>query len=266
MGRRDPPPAEVVRVPRSRRLIVDIGRATRRRRTVAGLIEVDVTDVRRRLREQRTATGGPVSLTAYVGRAVAADRQLHAIRDLRGRLVRYRDVDINVSVEVRLEERSFPMNHVVRAADTRSVAAISDELQCVKRDPRQSPTQRLAGPARVFLRLPGVVRTTAFRLLYRVPSWQKQLAGTVGVTAVGMVGRGGGWGTAFQVHPLEVVVGGIGVRPGYHDGSLEPREHLHLTLSFDHDVVDGAPAARFASRLRDRLEAGDDLAGAHGAG
>jgi pyruvate/2-oxoglutarate dehydrogenase complex dihydrolipoamide acyltransferase (E2) component len=32
------------------------------------------------------------------------------------------------------------------------------------------------------------------------------------------------------------------------------REFLALTASFDHDVVDGAPAARFASRLREIVE------------
>jgi pyruvate/2-oxoglutarate dehydrogenase complex dihydrolipoamide acyltransferase (E2) component len=35
----------------------------------------------------------------------------------------------------------------------------------------------------------------------------------------------------------------------------EEREYLPLTLSFDHMVVDGAPAARFATRLRGILEA-----------
>jgi len=41
-------------------------------------------------------------------------------------------------------------------------------------------------------------------------------------------------------------------------GSVKPREYLHVTLSFDHDIVDGAPAARFAARLRGLVE------GAHG--
>ena len=31
---------------------------------------------------------------------------------------------------------------------------------------------------------------------------------------------------------------------------VEIREYLNLTITFDHDVVDGAPAARFAQRLK----------------
>jgi pyruvate/2-oxoglutarate dehydrogenase complex dihydrolipoamide acyltransferase (E2) component len=268
-GRRPSRPShEIVAFPRSRRLIVDVGRVARARNTVHGFIAIDVTDVRRRLRDAGAAGGGDLSLTGYivacVGRAVAADRAVHALRDPFGRLVRFDDVDVNVSVEVRLEGRSFPMNHVIRAAQARSLHDISAELHRVKRHPDQSPTRRLAAGARVFLSLPGVLRRSAFRALYRLPARQKALVGTVGVTAVGMVGRGGGWGTAFQVHPLEVVVGGIAVTPGVTDQGIAPREHLHVTLSFDHDVVDGAPAARFASRLRDLIEAPDVVLGAAG--
>ena len=39
------------------------------------------------------------------------------------------------------------------------------------------------------------------------------------------------------------------------------REFLDLTVSVDHDVVDGAPAARFIHRLRHAIEMrdGEDL-------
>jgi pyruvate/2-oxoglutarate dehydrogenase complex dihydrolipoamide acyltransferase (E2) component len=260
-----PSSRRVAAFPRSRRIIVDIGRVARARNSVHGFLTIDVTDVRRSLGSSAAAGESGPTLTGYVvacvGRAVAADTSVHALRDLRGRLVRYDDVDVNVSVEVRLEGRSFPMNHVIRAAQARSVHDISAELRRVKRDPDQSPTARLAAGARVFLALPGAVRRWAFRTTYRLPARQKALMGTVGLTAVGMVGRGGGWGTAFQVHPLEVVVGGIAVTPGVTDEGIAPREHLHVTLSFDHDVVDGAPAARFASRLRDLIEAPDVVLG-----
>lgn len=248
--------------PRSRRLIVDIGRVARARSTVRAFIEADVTGPRRRM--AAAGAGHPrVTLTAYivscVGRAVAADRRVHALRDLRGRLVTFEDVDVNVSVEVTLEGESFPMNHVVRRAGGRTPADVTDELQQIKRAPGDSPTMRMAGAARAFLALPGAARRLLLRLLYRLPVQQKAMAGTVGVTAVGMMGEGGGWGTAFQVHPLDVVVGGITVRPAIVDGRTEPREYLQLTLAFDHDVVDGAPAARFASRLRQLIESEDGL-------
>jgi len=36
-------------------------------------------------------------------------------------------------------------------------------------------------------------------------------------------------------------------------GQIEIREFLSVTLCFDHEVVDGAPAARFTNRLRDLI-------------
>jgi pyruvate/2-oxoglutarate dehydrogenase complex dihydrolipoamide acyltransferase (E2) component len=40
---------------------------------------------------------------------------------------------------------------------------------------------------------------------------------------------------------------------------IEPRDCLSLTLSFDHDVIDGAPAARFAVRLAKLIESAAGL-------
>ncbi|MBW6536876.1 MAG: 2-oxo acid dehydrogenase subunit E2 [Mariniphaga sp.] len=37
----------------------------------------------------------------------------------------------------------------------------------------------------------------------------------------------------------------------------ENREHICLTLSFDHDIVDGAPAARFIRHLKRQIESAE---------
>jgi pyruvate/2-oxoglutarate dehydrogenase complex dihydrolipoamide acyltransferase (E2) component len=74
-----------------------------------------------------------------------------------------------------------------------------------------------------------------------------------------MFGTGGGWGITPTNYTLQLTVGGIARKPGLtEDDEIEPREYLHVTATFDHDVVDGAPAARFLERLRELVE------GAHG--
>jgi pyruvate/2-oxoglutarate dehydrogenase complex dihydrolipoamide acyltransferase (E2) component len=37
------------------------------------------------------------------------------------------------------------------------------------------------------------------------------------------------------------------------------REYLPVTLSFNHDIIDGAPAARFAKRFQELIEGCDGL-------
>ena len=57
----------------------------------------------------------------------------------------------------------------------------------------------------------------------------------------------GGWGWAIPLAPLTVIatVGRIADRAVVRDGVVVVRPMLPLTLSFDHAVIDGAPAARF---------------------
>jgi pyruvate/2-oxoglutarate dehydrogenase complex dihydrolipoamide acyltransferase (E2) component len=49
-------------------------------------------------------------------------------------------------------------------------------------------------------------------------------------------------------------VGGIARKPGVYEGEIAVREYLDLTISFDHDIVDGASAARFAKKLIELME------------
>jgi len=77
--------------------------------------------------------------------------------------------------------------------------------------------------------------------------------GAVSVTAVGMFGNEALWFVPLGGATVVVTVGGIVERPILRDGRPEAREHLCLTVSFGHDVVDGAPAARFVRKLTDLI-------------
>lgn len=62
-------------------------------------------------------------------------------------------------------------------------------------------------------------------------------------------------------HSICLTVGGVGRKPGFGRGGLvEAREVVCLTISVDHDVVNGAPVARFISRLRESIETAGLLA------
>jgi pyruvate/2-oxoglutarate dehydrogenase complex dihydrolipoamide acyltransferase (E2) component len=81
--------------------------------------------------------------------------------------------------------------------------------------------------------------------------------GTVQVTALGMFADGGGFAIAPpSLASLAVVVGGINPSPVEVDGHIERIELLDLTVSIDHNVVDGAPATRFAAEFRQILHRG----------
>jgi pyruvate/2-oxoglutarate dehydrogenase complex dihydrolipoamide acyltransferase (E2) component len=70
-----------------------------------------------------------------------------------------------------------------------------------------------------------------------------------------MFAGGAGWGiTPLTLMSLEVIVGGLSQRPRAAGGQVIIRDVLDLTLAIDHNVVDGAPAARFAAEFRELLE------------
>ena len=241
--------------PIQRRGTVDAMRMAGRRSDVHGLVEFDVTEARARLRDRREKTGTGLSFTGFLvfclARAIEDHPHVNAYRDWRGRIVRFDDVDVMVIVETEIDGNRIGVPHVVRAANRRSLESIHDEIRAAQRG---SDGGLQSGAADLALRLPGSLR----RLFFRLPQWfprrWKRVAGTVAVTSVGMFGTGGGWGITPTNYTLQLTVGGIARKPGVVDEEIEPREYLSVTVTVDHDVVDGAPAARFVHRLKELVE------------
>ena len=246
--------------PASRRLVTTAVRAGRRIVPMHGLLEVDVTEARRLLAEHEP----PLSLTAFVvasvARAAAAHPGVHAYRDWRGRLVQHRHVDVQTLIEVPTAQGPFGLVHIVRDADVRSVPEISSELRTVKADPGATATGRLMqAVVPVAGRIPGL-----FRAMYAVMGRSVRVhrqTGTVQVTAVGMFAGGGGFAIAPPtLASLLVVVGGLSKRARVIDERIVVRDVLDLTVTIDHNVVDGAPATRFGAELRSVVESAAALA------
>lgn len=242
--------------PASRRVVTRALRAGRRIAPIHGLVSVDVTEARRRLEQPQSFTG---FLVASVGRAAAAHPEVHAYRNWRGQLVLHHHVDIGVLVEVRTAEGTFPLAHLVRDADLRDVADISTEIRRVKHDPSSSQSGRLLGRVTpIAARIPGAI-SVFYRLVARSVR-MRRMAGTVAVTSVGMFAGGEGFGIGFPtVLTLSVLVGGLSERPRVVDGQVEVRHVLDLTITVDHNVADGAPAARFVADLRKLIETAEVL-------
>ena len=102
-------------------------------------------------------------------------------------------------------------------------------------------------------RVPGLIRGVYAVMARSIRS--RQQIGTVALTSIGMFAGGAGYGlTPLTIMSLELIVGGISRQPRVIDGHVEVRDVLNLTLAIDHDVIDGAPAARFGAELREVLE------------
>lgn len=246
----------------SRRWRAAAYRAIHHKPMIHGLFEVDVTMARAALRNHEAKTGETLSFTAFLiaclAKAVDEDKAAQAMRKGWKRLVVFDDVDVWTPIELDVGGQKLLLAHIFRAANLRSFRAIHDEMRAaqaagaerVGKGPRMLPAA-LFGPYMWLWRWIG----TAF------PQLQKQTVGTVGLTAIGMFGDGAGWGVPPPIPmALMLTVGGIGVKRESIGSQDVTREYLSLTISVDHDVVDGAPAARFVRRLKGLIESGDGLA------
>lgn len=247
-----------------RQLVIDGMDLASKKHCIHGLVQVDISQARARLRLLKTHQGESPSFTGFIvyccARAVDDDKQVHGYLDWRGRLVIYDDVDVSLPVERIQPGGPVVLQTVIRAANRKTVWQIHREI-------RDTQTKELTETAwgrwlRWYVLIPRFVRRVFFRIAQRIPSLLKDFNGTVLVTAVGMFGTRTGWGIPLAGHSLCVTIGGIESKPVLVDGELQTREHLCLTVTFDHDIVDGGPAARFVQNFTTLVERGaglDDL-------
>jgi pyruvate/2-oxoglutarate dehydrogenase complex dihydrolipoamide acyltransferase (E2) component len=260
-------PYHVVDLTPSRRVMINMLDLSESKHCMYGLLEVDVTIARQFITEHKARTGETLSFTGFLtlclARAVDEDMAVQAYLKGRKQLVLFDDVDVGLMVEKKSGEKRALMGHVIRGANRKTYLEIHQEIRTVQSAP--VPSNR--GMPRWFrsaMSLPWplskLVKTSLKMIMSRNPTMPVSMAGTVGITSVGMFGEGhSGWGLFPVTQALGLVVGSIAWKPAVVEGRIEPREILNLTAAFDHNVIDGAPATRFTRRLVELIESGYGL-------
>ena len=232
-----------------------------------GLLEVDVTVPRQLIAEHEARTGETLSFTGFLvhclARAVDEDKSVQSYLKGRKKLVVFDDVNVGLMVENKVGEKTALMGLVVQGANHKTYREIHEEIRAVQTAPVPA-TRGMPGWFRSAMLVPWPLSRLVKALMgiasRRDPRIRVLASGTVAVTAIGMFGKGhSGWGIATTPVSLSLVVGSMAWKPAVVEGRIEPREILNLTVMFDHDVVDGAPATRFTHRLVELVESGYGL-------
>jgi pyruvate/2-oxoglutarate dehydrogenase complex dihydrolipoamide acyltransferase (E2) component len=247
-------------IPKLRQITVEMGEQAISRHLVKGLIELDVTKGREFIRKHKKKTGETLSFTGWImkciGQAVSEHKQVHALK--RGKkFILFDDVDINVLVERIVNGGRFPVVVVIRKVNEKSFREIHAEIRTAQTQTQDEfITQNDRQRAIRLVSLPKFLRKWFFwRKIRKDPLFVKRMMGTVDVTAVGMFGKLSGWAIPTNIgHSVSFALGGIKRKPEVIEDKIETREYLCLTVQFDHNIVDGAPAARFIARLSELVE------------
>ncbi|MGB6837567.1 MAG: dihydrolipoamide acetyltransferase family protein [Dehalococcoidia bacterium] len=195
--------------------------------------EIDMTEViklRNALIDQEETIGARITYTDILVLAIAKALKDNPIinSSVVGDEIKIWE-DINIGVAVALEEglEGGLIVPVVRNADQKSLIEINREIGSLVEKAR---TRRL---------MPDDVS-----------------GGTFTLTNLGAFGGGWGFGTPIISQPQSAILGtgSISDRPVVRDGQIVVRPIMTYSLTFDHRVIDGAPAAKFAARITQLLE------------
>ncbi len=269
--RREQPigPYEVVVPSLDRQLAMDAFAALPEGHPMVGLLELDVTDALAAIDALRQQ-GQRVSLFSFLVRSIAVAISEHPDLNLvrhGKRLVRFEDVDISVPVEIHTSEGYAPREVVIRRAQHRTPQDIYEEIERARDRHRDTGTlgsedRWVRRMMRAFRLLPRFARVALARRLMTSAFRIKARAGTTLVTSVGKFAAIPGYSFTFSTGPRAAVfvIGSVVDKPWVHAGALAIRSVLSLAVQVDHDLVDGAPAARFAERLQALVESAAGLA------
>ena len=141
--------------------------------------------------------------------------------------------------------------------ETKSVKTISDEIRTVQNkeiNEKDQLTRDRTTYMSLYTLLPRCFRRFVIRMMITGPFRLKKLIGTVGITSLGMFIKGqGAYAIPFADKTLNIAIGGIKDHVVLRDGKLEERKLLCTTFLIDHNIVDGAPATRFVTRLSELM-------------
>jgi pyruvate/2-oxoglutarate dehydrogenase complex dihydrolipoamide acyltransferase (E2) component len=255
---------KVVPYSKLRRVMAITLHSAQRKPMIQGLIEADVSRAREFLWEHKARTGESLSFTAFIitclAQAVDENKSVHAYRKGSKHLVMFDEVDVATMIEREMGGQKQPIVYIIRAANKKTFREIHHEIRAAQMEAVEQAWQGLKDFGWLPLVVFRVIWPIFWWMMGRSPQMQKKYGGTVGVTAVGMFGKGAGWGIPITERTLDLTLGGIAEKPSVIDGQIAIREYLSITLSFNHDLIDGAPAARFTQRLKELIQSGYGLA------
>lgn len=254
-----------VSFPKTRIATLDVLEIGRKKHHIKALLELDVTNARSLIKKYRSATNNKLSFTAWLIKTISKTleefQQAHAYLKGKKKVAIFDDIDISITVERKYEGELVPLPYVVRKTNKKDLLEISDEIlsaknQEVTKDDIVLGQRKNKFATNLYYALPGIFRRIVWKYILSHPKVANRNMGSVIITSIGMMGKINGWFIHTSIHPISFGVSSIVKKPGVVNDRIEIREFLNMTVLMDHDVIDGAPMARFITRLSDNIESG----------
>jgi pyruvate/2-oxoglutarate dehydrogenase complex dihydrolipoamide acyltransferase (E2) component len=191
-------------------------------------------------------------------------KEFNSYKQGRKKIVVFDDVDVAIPIEISTENEDRPRAYIMRKVNEKTIFEITKEIRDVQKEKVDESTELLGGNhtslERFVLKSPLFLKKIVIMFARNKGVFKKKYMGVSSVTAIGMKGRfpGGVIPLGGPVANL-FVIGGIIKKPWVVNDKIVPRDILNMTITTDHDLVDGGPLARFVDRLVELMENGYSL-------
>lgn len=253
---------KIKRFPKSRIATLDIGRLGKKKHHIAALIELDVTNGRKKIREFNKNNNETISFNGWLIHVIAQTIKSHenvvAFGKGKNRRLIFEDINVSLIVEKESKKEKVPVPLVIEKAQNAGIPSISKQIAEARQKELakdeivlQKKTGRME---KLYYFLPAFFRRSIWIYILNHPKVAFRNMGNVAFTTVGTMGNVNGWFIPTSIHPICFGTGAIIKKPKIVNDSVEIREILNMTVLLDHDVVDGAPMARFINTLSKNVE------------
>ncbi len=251
------PSYQYLNIPSSRIPSFDVYSAGLKKHHVTALLEFDVTESRKRIREKRRG-GAKLSFNAWLIKVISDSLEKHpeaaAFKINKRKLIRFKDINISLIVEKDLGEEKVPIPMVIEKCNEKSAEEITHEIEEAKSQVMKEEDVVLRKKAtrleNLYYKLPGFARRWTWHYMLNHPRFAYKKMGNVVITSLGMTGKINGWFIHRSIHPVSFGIGSVIKKPVVVGNEIKIREILNVTILMDHDVIDGAPMVRFVGELR----------------
>jgi pyruvate/2-oxoglutarate dehydrogenase complex dihydrolipoamide acyltransferase (E2) component len=257
---------KVNKFPKSRIATLDICNIGVRKHHVAAFIEVDVTEAREKIKKYKREISR-ISFNAWlikvISKTIKANEGVAGYLKGKRSVLIFDDINVSIVVEKDIDGQKVPIPLLIHKASDRSIESITEQINSAKKEQLTNNEivlhRKTNWLEQFYYILPGFLRRFAWRYMLKNPKTIFNKMGNVAITSIGMMGNVNGWFIPISVHPICFGIGSIIKKPIVLNDKIEIRQMLNMSILIDHDVIDGAPMARFIRDLTNNIEKGNYL-------
>lgn len=243
-----------------RKMVRASASATRKKNAIHSMTEVDISRPLELISRYKEKTGEKLSFTGYLTASLAS-----ALKDFPrfnsfisgNKLIVLKNMNISILMERKIGGEYVPEPLVINSCRNKDILAIHREIRKA-----QAQADEEFGSLNNFA-LIRFIPDFLLKAFVSLADGNRRMAvkyGKIAITSVGMFSKEPVWFLPHGTATVLMTVGSMIERVVESEGGYEKRKHLCLTVSFDHDIIDGAPAARFMDRLVTEIKSGEIIA------